>query len=157
MTENNFTCKYLSEYLWQLPGVAFVSDVKLSSNQSHVDTIACVESSDDIDLHSEHLSKSSNLASEKLNGPSIPVMNVHPKEVNVVNDSGFTDRILLVLVLVLLCIICVNVVAKNVIAFCKRTRRGTVRSVSYIRDSREFDSNSVEAVEVTSNRSDASA
>lgn len=142
ITANNFTCNYLSEYMWQwrhLSHIEFVSDSISLSDRSHVGKILCTESTDD---HYPHLSTSvDHVTEENVHTQSTWTMNEAKTKVVEYRHSESTDRNLLIFVLVVLCIICVNLVTKNLIGIWsarKRSRRfGDEANVRYFKEVHE--------------------
>ncbi len=151
ITENNFTCEYLHEYMGQWTGVTFKADTLL--NRSHIDKIVCNEGTEDHNVAGINDNVTEKISIELMTTVIQPVTTVIVQPATRVIeyiDNGSTNRILLVLVLVVLCIICVVVVAKNVILIRGSRRRmsfGNEGNVVYCNETQDnFDGNLVEII-----------
>lgn len=147
ITKNNFTCKYLSEYLRQWTGITLEHDDELLLlHKSHIDKIVCNEDIQDHNIPGfvEYSNGNINAALNTMtHQPAPKLLSEH--------TDRSTDRVLLILILIVLCTIGIVLIIKNLAALWVSPRRLILmgeRSVTYFNDKNEgFEGKSIQTID----------
>lgn len=115
MSKNNFGCEYLTKFVWQWSGVNFTKDAP--SEVSHIEGIACNE------IHSEHYDYKKPKMQVVAKNIEATTVAVHPMNFSGHNQINSEDRKLLIFVSVILSLMCIVLVAKNLIVLWMSRRR----------------------------------